>query len=224
MKRTLVILAVIALIVLPLWVFAQQGKTPAAPDSPGATTQSEQPQGAGGGMGHHHMEGEGHQGMKGKGHHQMKGEDHQMMMEKCKSMGAKHDKMQEEFKAMDAALDEKVAAMNAAKGDQKTAAMASVISEMATQRKQMHEKMADLHRDRMMCMQMGGDGGTGGHAGHGMMGGMGGGMGGMGGCPMMKEKGGMQHGGGGSGMQHGEGTEHQSGKQHEGEHAGGGQT
>ena len=47
-------------------------------------------------------------------------------------------------KAMDASLDQKVAAMNAAKGNAKVDAIAAVINEMATQRKQMMAKMSSM--------------------------------------------------------------------------------
>jgi hypothetical protein len=43
------------------------------------------------------------------------------------------------MRAMDTRLDEKLAAMNAAKGDQKVEAMASVINELVSQRKEMRE-------------------------------------------------------------------------------------
>jgi hypothetical protein len=182
MKWMLAILAVVSLIALPLWGLAQQGKTPAPTATPGMPDQSEQSPGTGGGMVHHHMMGEEHQ---------------MMMMEKCKGMAANFDKMDQEFKAMDAALSQKIAAMEAARGDQKIDAMASVISEMASQRKEMHEKMATLQRDRMMCMTMDKGGDAKDHGGHGM-------MGGMGGCNTMKE-----HMGGGMGHQ--EGAQPQSG-------------
>ena len=42
-------------------------------------------------------------------------------------------------RAMDTRLDEKFAAMNAAKGDQKVEAMASVINELVSQRKEVRE-------------------------------------------------------------------------------------
>lgn len=125
------------------------------------------------------------------------GGHHQMMMERCKEMMAKREQAMAEMKAMDAKVDEKIAAMNAAKGDQKVAAMAAVINEMAAQRQMMREKMEAKHQGAM-CPMMGGPGGMmGGHGG--MMGGHGGMMGhkmdgqgkGMGCCPMMQK---MDHG------------------------------
>ena len=58
---------------------------------------------------------------------------------------ARHEKFQQELKAMDQRLDEKVAAMNAAQGDQKMAAMSNVINEMASQRKEFENMFKDMH-------------------------------------------------------------------------------
>ena len=56
-----------------------------------------------------------------------------------------HDEMMSRMKEMDARLDAKVAAMDAAKGDQKVEAMAAVIKEMVSQRKEMQEHMMNMH-------------------------------------------------------------------------------
>jgi membrane protein involved in colicin uptake len=93
------------------------------------------------------------------------------MMKQKKDKQAKHEKMMAEMKAMDARLDEKLAAMNAAKGDKKVEAMAAVINELVAQRKEMREHFGGMHRG------MGGP----------MMG-----HGGMMQCPMMQHHGGMQ--------------------------------
>lgn len=53
----------------------------------------------------------------------------------------KHEAKMSRMKEMDARLDEKVAAMDAAKGDEKVEAMAAVIKEMVSQRKSMREHM-----------------------------------------------------------------------------------
>ena len=77
-------------------------------------------------------------------------------------MGAMHAKMMADMKAMDARLDQKVAAMNEAKGKTKVDAMAAVINEMATQRTEMMAKMAGMHD-----MHMGQpDAAAGGHGDH----------------------------------------------------------
>ncbi len=68
------------------------------------------------------------------------------MIEHHKKMMAEHDKMAKE---MDARLQEKIDAMNAAKGDQKVEAMAAVINEMFAQRKQMRENMMKMREERM---------------------------------------------------------------------------
>jgi hypothetical protein len=63
----------------------------------------------------------------------------------CPEMMAHHGKMkvehEEMMKEMDARLAAKVAAMDAAKGDKKLEAMAAVIKEMVSQRKEMREHM-----------------------------------------------------------------------------------
>jgi len=128
----------LALVFVPLWVIAQQ-ETPkqAAPDS--GTEQAQPGTSA----------------------------DHQQMMQRCREMMGKHEQYKEDWKALDARLDEKLTAMNAAKGDAKMAAMAAVINEMATQRKEMREKKAAMHQAGMCGMMMGHEGGMGGMKGHG---------------------------------------------------------
>jgi len=71
------------------------------------------------------------------------------MADQCKQMMAMHNQMMADMKAMDASLDQKVAAMNAAKGNAKVDATAAVINEMASQRKQMMAKMTSM-QDQMM--------------------------------------------------------------------------
>lgn len=86
----------------------------------------------------------------------------------CQEMMAKHEQVMTKMKEMDAKLDQLIADMNSAKGNQKVDAMAAVITEMAGQRKAM---MSMMHE--MMPMM-----------GHPAMGDMKDGM--MQGCPMMK--------------------------------------
>lgn len=94
-------------------------------------------------------------------------------MEQSGDWQAQHEKMMAEMKAMDTRLDEKIAAMNAAKGDQKVEAMAAVINELVAQRKEMRENFGPMHhgkRGPMMGQQAGMPPD----------------------CPMMKHHGGMQ--------------------------------
>ncbi len=70
----------------------------------------------------------------------------EMMTHHCK-MKAEHENM---MKEMDARLEAKVAAMDAAKGDKKVEAMADVIKEMVAQRKEMREHMMKM---RKKCME-----------------------------------------------------------------------
>lgn len=76
------------------------------------------------------------------------------MNERCRQMMSMHDSMMAEMKAMDASLDQKIAAMNAAKGEARVNAMAAVITEMAAQRKQQRETMSGM-RDQMMTHMSG---------------------------------------------------------------------
>ena len=72
------------------------------------------------------------------------------MADQCKQMMAMHNRMMADMKAMDASLEQKVAAMNASKGNARIDAMAAVINEMASQRKQMVAKMTSM-QDQMMA-------------------------------------------------------------------------
>ena len=68
-------------------------------------------------------------------------------------MMAMHNQMMAEMKAMDANLDRKLAAMNAAKGRDRVDAMAVVINEMVSQHKQMMAKMMGMHEPMMKDMK-----------------------------------------------------------------------
>jgi hypothetical protein len=57
------------------------------------------------------------------------------------AMATRCREMMADMKAMDARLDEKLAAVNAAQGEAKVDAMAAVLNELVSQRKTMHEKM-----------------------------------------------------------------------------------
>ncbi len=70
-----------------------------------------------------------------------------------KQMMAMHEQMMAEMQAMDAKMDQKVAAMNASKGNAKTNAIADVINEMVSQQKQMAAKMAGMHGQMMEHME-----------------------------------------------------------------------
>ena len=63
------------------------------------------------------------------------------MADGSQMMGEHMQQMQSMMKKMDQQLDEKVKAMNQANGDAKIAAMADVINELVSQRKQMHKMM-----------------------------------------------------------------------------------
>ncbi len=95
---------------------------------------------------------------------------------KCHAMMAEREKMMTAMKAADQRLDDLVVKMNTASGMEKTAAAASVVTEMVTQRRTM--------RDGMMKMQEG-------MMSH-MMEHMQAGAASMAMCPMMKQMGGMK--------------------------------
>jgi hypothetical protein len=141
MKKWWAVIIALVFLSVPVFVVAQQAATPPPPPSPPP---------------HQHPA-----GPEGK----------MDTMEKSADWQARHEKMMAEMKAMDTRLDEKVAAMNAAKGDQKVEAMAAVINELVSQRKEMRENFGPMH--------------------HGMKGPMMGQHGPMD-CPMMKHHGGMQ--------------------------------
>lgn len=64
-----------------------------------------------------------------------------------------HEQMMADMKAMDATLDLKVAAMNAAKGSAKVDATAAVINQMIAHQKQMMAKMMSMHENMMKGMK-----------------------------------------------------------------------
>ncbi len=66
---------------------------------------------------------------------------------------AMHNQMMADMKTMEASLDLKVAAMNAAKGRDKVDATAAVVNEMVSQQKQMMAKMMGMHNQMMMGMK-----------------------------------------------------------------------
>lgn len=142
----------LTLLTLPVWVQAQQGAHQHEPagSSAGKTEVKPAPEGA-----------KAH-GMHGK--------------HPCKEMMAKHDTMVEQMKAMDARLEEKLAAVKAGKStEEKVAALEAALVEMSAQRRQIHGLMGDRHHAGMKCGGMKGGGMR-----HGKRGGMK--------CPMMGEK------------------------------------
>ena len=85
-------------------------------------------------------------------HSEMKSGELAGMGGQSMQMMAMHEQMMADMKAMDAKMDLKVAAMNAAKGPAKTNAIAAVINEMVSQQKQMMAKMATMHGQMMEHM------------------------------------------------------------------------
>ena len=85
-------------------------------------------------------------------HSEMKSGELAGMGGQSMQMMAMHEQMMADMKAMDARMDLKVAAMNAAKGPAKTNAIAAVINEMVSQQKQMMAKMATMHGQMMEHM------------------------------------------------------------------------
>jgi hypothetical protein len=60
-----------------------------------------------------------------------------------------HEQMLAEMKAADARLDALVKDMNAASGDAKVTAIATVVTELATQQKSIHQHMDQMHQQMM---------------------------------------------------------------------------
>jgi len=60
-----------------------------------------------------------------------------------------HAQMMAEMKAADGRLDALVKEMNAASGDAKVSAVASVVTELVRQQKSMHERMGQMHQQMM---------------------------------------------------------------------------
>jgi hypothetical protein len=182
LRKVGIVVALMALFTFPLVSWAQQSpvkKTSPAPAD--SKAESVQPQGHAHQGGHGVDHGKGGEHAKGHG-----GDDgHRAMMAKCMGMNKGSEKAMAEIKAMDDRLDEKLAAMKSAQGDQKLAAMEAVINELVSQRKEMREKMGEMHHQKAMCGMCGMKG----KMDHEKMGAEG--MRGMSGkCPMMK----MDHG------------------------------
>jgi hypothetical protein len=66
------------------------------------------------------------------------------MPQACREMMAMRQSMRAEQTSADAELNDLVAKMNAASGEQKVDAIAAVVSEMVAQRQARHEKMAEM--------------------------------------------------------------------------------
>lgn len=151
-KSVLSLLMIATLMLLPSYVMAQDK------EAPKASTAQESPTGA------MHHDGQKVDADQAKDINKHK----EAMAERCKAMQARRDQAMKELQAMDVKLDQKIAAMNGAKGDKKVEAMAAVINEMAAQRKEMREKMHSGGGGMCgMCPMMGKGKGM---KGHGMMG------------------------------------------------------
>jgi hypothetical protein len=125
------VLVFLMLLTLPVWAYAQQSSHEHGQSAPASKKSA-------------------------KGAARQGGEPHEMrMMEQCKEMMAKHDTMVTEMKAMDARLDEKLAAVkNGKTSDEKLTALEAVVVELSAQRKQMHGLMGDMHHAGMRCGAM----------------------------------------------------------------------
>lgn len=71
------------------------------------------------------------------------------MMQRCSAMMAQADEIMQKIDEMEKTLDEQVAAMNAAQGQKKIDSMATVINTLVSQRKEMREMMTKLHHGMM---------------------------------------------------------------------------
>jgi len=66
-------------------------------------------------------------------------------MDRCTQVTAAQERLQTEVGAMDGELDRKVAAMNAAEGDAKVQAIASLLTELVRQRRVLDADVARVH-------------------------------------------------------------------------------
>jgi hypothetical protein len=82
------------------------------------------------------------------------------MMERGMKMMEMHQKMQDEWKAMDAENERLVTDMNQATGQKKIDAMAALLTRLVAQRKTMNDKMGAMHADMMQMMMEGMGAGT----------------------------------------------------------------
>lgn len=74
------------------------------------------------------------------------------MEAKCQAMMAEHEKMMADMKVADQRIDALVTKMNAAAGMEKTAATATVVTEMVTQHRTMRDGMMKMNEDMMRHM------------------------------------------------------------------------
>ena len=74
------------------------------------------------------------------------------MAAKCQAMMAEHEKMMADMKAADQRLDDLVTTMNTASGAEKTAATATVVTEMVTQDRTRRDGMMKMQHDMMSHM------------------------------------------------------------------------
>ena len=151
-------IALIALLALPVSAWGRQEATQPAASAPAES---------GGVHGSHHEHG-GHHGRpmhEGRhgGHDEGYTGGHRSMMEKCMAMKERSDKAAADIQAMDERIREKMEALKNAADDRKLEAMEAVVTELVSQRKEMGEKLGDMHHHQIMCAMRG----RGGHH-HGM--------------------------------------------------------
>ncbi len=82
----------------------------------------------------------------------MEADESAAMMEKCQEMGEKHEAMQQKMAEQNERLHERVEAMNAATGEEKVEAIATVINELIEQRQSMHDMMMKMGPEMMHHM------------------------------------------------------------------------
>jgi len=73
-------------------------------------------------------------------------------MKACQTAMARHDQMMKETQTMDARLQEQVKAMQAAQGQAKVDAIARIVTTIAEQRSQIHQRMMTMHEETMSHM------------------------------------------------------------------------
>lgn len=85
-------------------------------------------------------------------HHHGMTQKHDATTQDCRAMMAERQQMHEKMQAMDAKLGDMVDQMQDASGEDKTEALAAIVAELVTQRRQMHQKMGGHHAHMMQHM------------------------------------------------------------------------
>lgn len=142
MQRRISLIVILAIVLFPLTLFAQQQQTASQSKSPTAETAATQQQAPTATAGDEQQQSTQEEQDTSGG----------AMMQRCDAMMAQADQVMEKIDKMQESLDGEVAAMNAAQGQNKIDAMAKVINTMVDQRKEIRQMLTKLHHGMMFHM------------------------------------------------------------------------